>query len=133
MREIKITYGKKVSAAQLELEKYCSLTFELATGRPCIAGYYDEKPLEFLQDGEEFELLIDGYWIDVTLRLEGFSHYYCTTEQEGHQGFRIEFPPKEGDTIFLFARKKARPAGDGTPPPLQGREGSLAARHKRWE
>jgi len=108
MRKLTITYGKKVSAAQFELEKFHTLLFDPATGIPCIAGCYDKKPVEHLKVGEEFELLIGGYWITVTLRCERSSHYYCTTEEEGHQGFRIEFPPRDGESIFLFARKRER-------------------------
>jgi uncharacterized protein DUF5348 len=104
MRRIVITYGKKVSALQFGLEKFCSLLFDSATGRPFIGAYYDKKPVEYLEVGEEFELLIGGYWIAVTLGLEGSSHYYCMTKEGGYQVFRIEFPPRVNG-IFLFARK----------------------------
>jgi hypothetical protein len=103
MKRINITYGMKVSAAQFELEKFCSLLFDPATGRPFIAGYYDVKQGEYLNNSEEFELLIGGYWVTVKLVHEG-NRYYCMTEEGGHQGFRIEFPPRV-DGIFLFARK----------------------------
>jgi hypothetical protein len=106
MRHVKITYGPTVSKAQFQLEQNCSLSFDSADGRPFIEGNGQGKPVEYLHDNEEFELLIGGYFIPVTLRREDFSHYYCTTEEDGHQGFRIEFPPRNASHIFLFARKK---------------------------